>query len=206
VSVEVRPARAGEAAALAPLLYAVNPRLHDRFAGGREQALRLIEEAFDDPGHSGSMEVVRVAELDGRVAGVMGCYPDWEGAARGRADVKLGLRACPLLRRPLLLAFVVRMQRAIPQSEHESLYIDALATAPECRRQGVARALLTAAEDEARRQGLIRVSLETEVDNYPARRLYESCGFSRGAEGRRVRGVPRFMSYVRDLRVIPRAP
>ena len=86
-SVHVRPARAGEADALAPLLYEVNPDLHDRFAGSRERALRLIAEAFDSTGYSGSAEVVRVAEVDGRPAGVMGCYPDWEGTARGRADV-----------------------------------------------------------------------------------------------------------------------
>jgi ribosomal protein S18 acetylase RimI-like enzyme len=199
VSVEVRRARAGEASTLAPLLYGVNPRLHDRFAGGPDRALRLIEEAFDSEGHSGSAEVVRVAEVDGRPAGVMACYPNWEGAARGRADVRLGLRARPWPRRPPLLSFVYRMQRALPESPQEALYIDALATAPEFRRQGVARALLAAAEEEARGLGLIRVCLETEVDNRPARSLYESSGFLVSREGRRVRGIPRFVSYVREL-------
>ena len=199
MSVQVRPARAGEGAALAPLLYEVNPQLHDRFAGSPDRALRLIEKAFDSTGTSGSREVVRVAEVDGRPAGVMGCYPGWEGTPRGRADVKLGLRSRPLLRRPSLLLFVFRMQRAIPESPHEALYIDALATAPEFRRQGVARALLAAAEEEARRLGLIRVCLETETDNRPARSLYTRCGFLVSKEGRRVRGIPRFVSYVRDI-------
>jgi len=197
--VNVRPARAGEAGALAPLLYEVNPALHDRFAGGRARALDLITQAFDSTGHSGSAEVVRVAEIDGRPAGVIGCYPNWEGSARGRADVKLGLRGRPLLRRPGMLAFVYRMQRAIPESPKEALYVDALATSPGFRRQGVARALLAAAEEEARRQGLIRICLETETTNRPARRLYESSGFVVLAEGRRVRGIPRFVSYVREL-------
>ena len=199
MSVQVRRAHAGEGAALAPLLYEVNPQLHDRFAGGTDRALRLIEKAFDSTGGSGSAEVVHVAEVDGRPAGVMGCYPDWEGAARGRADVRLGLRERPLLRKPGLFVFVYRMQRAIPDSPREALYIDALATAPEFRRQGVARALLGAAEEEARRLGIIRICLETETTNRPARRLYERSGFSRAAEGRRVRGVPRFVSYVRDI-------
>jgi ribosomal protein S18 acetylase RimI-like enzyme len=181
------------------LLYGVNPHLHDRFAGGPDRALRLIEEAFDGEGHSGSAEVVRVAEVDGRLAGVIGCYPGWEGAARGRADVRMGLRARAWWRRPPLLAFVYRMQRALPESPQEALYIDALATAPEFRRQGVARALLAAAEEEARSLGLIRVCLETEVDNRPARSLYESCGFLVASEGRSVRGIPRFVSYVREL-------
>jgi ribosomal protein S18 acetylase RimI-like enzyme len=204
--VYVRPARADEAAVLAPLLYEVNPALHDRFAGGRERALRLIVEAFEHPGHSGSAEVVRVAEVEGRPAGVLACFPDWEGRSRGRADVKLGLRARPLLRRPLLLAFVYRMQRAIPPSPREALYVDALATAPEFRRQGVGRALLAAAEEEARRLGLVRICLETEAANRRARRLYESCGFVLMAEGRRVRGIPRFVSYARDLAATRRSP
>jgi ribosomal protein S18 acetylase RimI-like enzyme len=198
-AVHVRPARAGEATSLAPLLYAVNPQLHDRFAGGRGRALNLITQAFESTGHSGSAEVVRVAEIDGRPVGVIGCYPDWEGPARGRADVRLGLRARPLLRRPLLLAFVYRMQRALPESPKEALYVDALATAPEFRRRGIARALLAAAEEEARNLGLIRICLETEVSNDAARRLYESCGFVVMAEGRRIRGIPRFVSYVREL-------
>jgi ribosomal protein S18 acetylase RimI-like enzyme len=109
------------------------------------------------------------------------------------------MRETPVWRWLRLLAFVRRMQRAIPESPREALYVDALATAPEFRRRGVARALLAAAEEEARRQGLIRVCLETEADNRPARRLYKSCGFVVVADGRRVRGVPRFVSYVREI-------
>jgi ribosomal protein S18 acetylase RimI-like enzyme len=199
VSVRVRPARAGEADLLAPLLYAVNPGLHDRFAGGRERALQLIVEAFDEPGHSASAEVVRVAEVNGQLAGVMCCYPNWEGRARARADVRLGMRRRPLLRKPLLFLFVYRMQRAIPESPHEALYIDALATAPEFRRQGVARTLLARAEEEARSLGLIRICLETEVDNRPARSLYQRFGFLLAAQGRNVRGMPRFVTYVREI-------
>lgn len=206
MSVHVRPARADEARTLAPLLYAVNPDMHDRFAGDRARALDLIAEAFDNPGHSNSAEVVRVAEFDATPAGVIGCYPDWEGSGRGRADVRLGLRRAALARRPLMLAFVLRMRRAIPESPREALYVAALATAPEFRRRGVARALLDAAADEARRLGLIRICLETEADNVPARRLYESCGFLLAAHGRRLRGVPHFVSYVRELGAIRPSP
>jgi ribosomal protein S18 acetylase RimI-like enzyme len=204
--VQVRPARAGEAELLAPLLYEVNAELHDRFAGGRQRALDLIAEAFGAAGHSGSAEVVRVAEMGSRPAGVLACYPSWEGATRARADVRLGLRRTPWAQRPRLLWFVYRMQRAIPESPREALYVDALATAPEFRRQGVARALLDATAKEARQLGLIRICLETEVDNEPARSLYERCGFIAATEGRRMRGVPRFISYVKELGVTLPSP
>ena len=48
---------------------------------------------------------------------------------------------------------------------------------PEARRGGVARALLTQVVDHARAAGLTRVSLQTEVTNDGARRLYEGLGF-----------------------------
>ena len=99
-----------------------------------------------------------------------------------------------------MLRFLRRMERATPAPAAESLYIDALGTAPAFRRRGVARALLAAAEDRARRLGLEPVSLETEVDNDAARALYERCGFEPGEVGRQLRGLPRYVAYVKYLR------
>jgi len=165
--------------------------------------------AFERGGNSGSAEVMRVAEVGAEHAGVICCYPVWEAPARARAFLRLGLDAAPRRRRLVMHAFLFRMQRATPVPPRESLYVDALATAPAFRRSGVGRALLAAAEEHARRHGLIRVALETEVTNAPARALYESCGFVAGAEGPRVRGVPRYIAYVRELGapgVTPRGP
>lgn len=52
-----------------------------------------------------------------------------------------------------------------------------LAVHPDCRRRGIARALLRAVVDEARRQGSRRVTLEVRKSNEAARNLYESVGF-----------------------------
>jgi ribosomal protein S18 acetylase RimI-like enzyme len=197
--VRVRPARPGEAAAIASLLYEVSPEAHDRFAGGRERALAVITAAFEQRGNSGSAEVTRVAELDSEAAGVICGYPVWEAQQRARAYVSLGLRSAPLWRRPLMLWFLYRMQRATPEPARESLYVDAIATGRSFRRLGIGRALLAAAEQEARDRGLIRIGLETEVTNTPARGLYESCGYVAGPEGARVPGLPRYVRYVREL-------
>jgi ribosomal protein S18 acetylase RimI-like enzyme len=94
------------------------------------------------------------------------------------------------------------MQRATPDPPREALYVDALATGRPHRRCGVGRALLAAAEDEARSRSLIRIGLETEVDNIAARGLYETCGFVAGPEGPRVRGLPRYVRYVKELGAI----
>ncbi|MFE9959665.1 GNAT family N-acetyltransferase [Micromonospora sp. NPDC005299] len=52
------------------------------------------------------------------------------------------------------------------------LYVD-----PHHRRSGIAKTLLQHVVDEARAAGAHRVSLQTEVDNIPARSLYAEVGF-----------------------------
>jgi ribosomal protein S18 acetylase RimI-like enzyme len=184
---------------LAPLLYEVSPAAHDRFAGGRERALRLIAAGLQRGGTSGSPEVTHVAEVAARPAGIVCCYPVGEGAKRAAAYAKIGLRQAPVWRRPLMLRFLRRMERVTPAPAPDSLYVDALGTAPEFRRRGVATVLLAAVEDRARCLGLGRVSLETEVDNEPARALYEARGFVPGAVGPRFRGLPQYMAYAKQL-------
>jgi ribosomal protein S18 acetylase RimI-like enzyme len=98
-----------------------------------------------------------------------------------------------------MLRFLRRTERATPAPAAESLYIDALGTAPAFRRRGVASALLADAEDRARRLGLGCVSLETEVDNEAARALYERCDFEPGEVGGQLRGLPRYVAYVKYL-------
>lgn len=55
--------------------------------------------------------------------------------------------------------------------------IQGLAVADEARGAGVGRALLRAAQDEARRRGARRITLRVLGHNTPARKLYESEGF-----------------------------
>ncbi|MCX4701397.1 GNAT family N-acetyltransferase [Streptomyces sp. NBC_01352] len=55
--------------------------------------------------------------------------------------------------------------------------IQGLAVADKARGTGVGRALLRAAQDEARRQGARRITLRVLGHNTPARGLYESEGF-----------------------------
>lgn len=53
-----------------------------------------------------------------------------------------------------------------------------VATHPDFRRQGCARAVLLSLLDEAKTRGLCRVSLEVRESNAGARALYESLGFA----------------------------
>jgi ribosomal-protein-alanine N-acetyltransferase len=59
----------------------------------------------------------------------------------------------------------------------DELHINNLAVVPECRRQGIASALLRRVLNEAARFGIRRTMLEVRQSNAPARQLYETFGF-----------------------------
>jgi streptothricin acetyltransferase len=56
-------------------------------------------------------------------------------------------------------------------------YIEELVVNPEFRRQGVGRALMGRAIEWAKARHFPGIMLETQNDNVPACKLYESCGF-----------------------------
>lgn len=63
------------------------------------------------------------------------------------------------------------------QVRGEALYLGRLAVEPDCRRRGIARALLAEAEAEARRRGLNSLTLGTRLALTGNRRLFAAAGF-----------------------------
>jgi ribosomal protein S18 acetylase RimI-like enzyme len=197
--IEVRKARPEEFPQAAELLHHSAAEMYDRFAGGRPRALRVLERSLDEPGNASSAEVVWVALVDGRVAGAMAAFPVEEAAERARAFLRLALRAAPPWRWPVALYLYWAGGRAAPNPPAPALYIDALATAPELRRRGAARALLAEAEREARARRLPSVALDTTIANEPARSLYASEGFDEVAYRPPGRGLPGFVALVKPV-------
>lgn len=62
-----------------------------------------------------------------------------------------------------------------------AMVVHTLAVHPRACGQGIAHRLLALAEEEARRRGLTVLRLDTFIENAPAIRLYEACGFHRTA-------------------------
>ncbi len=81
------------------------------------------------------------------------------------------------------------------------LHINNLAIRPECRRRGLASALLVHVLEMTAREGCERATLEVRRSNHPARMLYERLGF-------RVRGIRRdyYTDPVEDALVLWREP
>jgi ribosomal protein S18 acetylase RimI-like enzyme len=197
--IDVRHARPDDFARAAELLHHSAADMYDRFAGGRDRALRVLERSLSEPGNASSAEVVWVAELDGAVAGVMAAFPVDEAAARARAFLRLAVRGAPPWRWPVALYLYWAGGRAAPSPPASAFYVDALATDPGFRRRGAARALLAEAARGARERGLPTVALDTTIANEPARRLYASEGFDEVAYRPPGRGLPGFVALVKPL-------
>ena len=195
----IRPARDDDARAVARLLYLTSPGGFILFGGSESRGMKLIEAAFATPGTDSAREVVKVAELDGTIVGVMAAFPSEEGDERRRTFTRLAMRRRPPWRW-LRIARVARNgARRSPVPPKDSLYIDALATAEGYRRRGVAEALLRDAESTARARGMTALALDTTVVNSGARALYERFGFEVSEEVPAAPPIPALVGYVRRL-------
>jgi len=84
-----------------------------------------------------------------------------------------------------------------PPAPGDAIYVDALATAADFRRRGVASALLEAAERRARAAGLCAVALDTAERNLSAQALYEGFGMERSGRSQAVGDIPGAIAYVK---------
>jgi ribosomal protein S18 acetylase RimI-like enzyme len=200
----VRPATPADPAD--GLLYASAKPYYDAYAGSEARARALLAAVYSRPGHAASFDVCSVAELDGGVAGVIAWFPVTEGDERARRFVSLTAPRVPPWHWPALLRHLRAAGTVSPNPPIGTLYVDALAVAPEFRRRGIARTLLEGAEHAAAQAGLGGVTLDTGLHNEPARSLYEAVGY-RQREVRRARstkiaeaiGGPGFVGYFKAL-------
>jgi ribosomal protein S18 acetylase RimI-like enzyme len=196
---DVRRAEPRDFPEAARLLHRSAADMYDRFAGGRERAVALLERSLAQPGNASSADVVWVAEVDGRLAAAMAAFPVEEALPRSRAFMGLALRAAPPWRWPRALYLFWVGGRVALTPPTPAFYVDALASDPQLRRRGAARALLAEAERQARRRGLPAVALDTTVGNDAARALYASAGFEEVAQRPPARGLPGFVALVKRL-------
>ena len=143
MSFAVRPATPADPAD--GLLYLSAKPYYDAYAGSEARARALLAFVYGRPGHAASYEVCSLVELEGGVAGVIAWFPVAESDARARRFVSLTAPRVPPWRWPALLRHLRAAGLVSPHPPPRSLYVDALAVAPEFRRRGVARALLAGA-------------------------------------------------------------
>lgn len=79
---------------------------------------------------------------------------------------------CLALHDGLVVGMAMAVVHDHPDKETE-LFLDEIGTGDDWRRQGIARALMHAVFERADEAGIEEIWLGTEVDNHPARGLYE---------------------------------
>jgi ribosomal protein S18 acetylase RimI-like enzyme len=213
MEVTVRPAALDDGADA--LLYLSAQRYYDAYAGSEATARRMLRRVHAKPGHPASVLLARVAEEQGtgRVAGVIVGFPAGEGEELAHRFLRLTAWRIPPWRWRRLLRHLNAASGMSPARAPGSWYVDALAVAADARRQGVARALLADAEAIARAEGATGVSLDTGLENAPARRLYEASGYTQrdirrapNERAARAIGGKGFIGYFKPVSARARAP
>lgn len=144
--------------------------------GSRERALRVLADFFRLPGNRFSHEFSYIAEIDGKVAGLLLVFPgalftkvNW-AMIRQIPKVYSLREICEFIRREVLL----RDEEEVGRDE---FYVAHLSVNKDFQRKGIGNDLLKSAVEKAREHGLKKLSLMAEQENTDAIRLYERFGF-----------------------------
>lgn len=107
-----------------------------------------------------------IAEYDGKVSGMLCCYP-------GEDYLRLRGNTFPLIAKD----FGVDFSGMEAETGPGEFYLDSVAVFPEFRRRGIAGALLLHGMRQAASLGIARCTLVVSPEKPMARKLYESLGF-----------------------------
>jgi GNAT superfamily N-acetyltransferase len=172
--VVVRPARPDDR--VGGLVFEAAPEAYSSVAGSELHARAAIEQLWRVPGHSASFEHAMVAELDGRVVGVLIGFPARDRYRLHFALLRKGLRYVSARRRPLVLAALPQLIAATPRPPRRAYYVGTIAVAPHARRRDVGSTLGYHAELLAQRLGFPLIVAHTGSRHRPARLALERYG------------------------------
>jgi ribosomal protein S18 acetylase RimI-like enzyme len=172
----VRSARPDDHAA--DLVFEAAPQAYTAVAGSEARARTAIEQLWRMPGHSASFEHAIVAELDGRLAGVLIGFAARDRYRLHAALLRKGLGFVDARRRPLLLAALPQLIAATPRPPRHAYYVGTIAVARHARRRDVASTLGYHAELLARQRGFPVIVAHTGSSHQPARMALERYGLT----------------------------
>lgn len=144
--------------------------------GSLQREIRILEDWFARPGNRFCYEYGWIAELDGKPAGLLLTLP---GDRLNDLERSLSKGILKYYNPFELLQMVWRLM-VIGRSEEadKNEYVLAhLAVKEAFRHKGIASRLIQKAEELALQNGFSRLVLEVELDNMPARTLYQKQGF-----------------------------
>ncbi len=172
--VVVRRARPQDRAAR--LVFDAAPEAYAGAAGSLSSGREILERVWPLPGHSASFEHALVAEIHGRLAGVLIAFPAQERYRLHRGLLRRGLRHTSPRRWPVLAVGLPLLIAATPRPPRDAYYVGTIAVAPFARRRGVASTLGHHAEAAAAQRGFPWVAAHTGTRHLPAQQALERYG------------------------------
>jgi ribosomal protein S18 acetylase RimI-like enzyme len=143
--------------------------------GKHERAAQALSEFFSMDANRFSFQYTYFCELDGEIAGILMLFN------RRQMSHSILVTAVQMFRVYRFKEILQFLELMLPYRDEEKvfpdeLYIAHLAVDEKFRRQGIGLGLLKYAQAVAIEQGKARLSLLTEIENVPARALYEKFG------------------------------
>lgn len=201
----IRRARPEDSLAAADLIITTGENIFGYlFFRDRARTLDLVRHLFEMEGNELSHTHAYLAEIDGRISGIISFLTRREMRKTNRAMAGAIVAQMGLLSALMRLPRYIHFDQLTEAVDGSGYYIEHLATTKAFRRRGVATHLLSFCEAHARERGLGRLALDVDVDNAPAMRLYERFGFRPARRtmtrvlGKRI-GFRGFCRMVKDL-------
>ncbi len=175
----IRPALPADAQQAARLIYATGPAYFNWVfgLGDAERAVDIISRLFVRQGNRFSYQLTDLAEVSHQVAGLLVSFP---GKALFQLNLVTGRHLFSLFTwKDRLLLF----KNAMPlmnekESEPGHYLISHLSVFPEWRGKGIGTRLLNYAEIKARSKGILTCTLDVDLNNSIAQRLYRHTGYT----------------------------
>jgi ribosomal protein S18 acetylase RimI-like enzyme len=202
-ALDLRPCTAEDAPVAVPLIHDSGPIAfrHVFSQVHRDESLQFLDTAFREGSGQFGWRNHLAAEREGRVDAVCAV---WDA----RANFEFTQRAARQiigfygLRCPAVIWRGLRMERIVKPAVEGVAYIGHVTVAPQCRGQGIGRAMLGHLLHHAREDGYARAALDVADTNPRARALYEGLGF-RVVETRRAALPERWGERVCDHHYLP---
>ncbi len=133
----------------------------------KPKVLEFIGKAFNSEAGRFSHNNVTVKEMEGRAVGMAVAY---HGADAARLDRELAA----IIRDTFSLCEDIILDK---EADEDEFYIDSLCIMPEFRGMGIGTELLKSLQEEAGGNSFAKLSINVELNNTRAQRLYESMGY-----------------------------
>ncbi|RCX17879.1 ribosomal protein S18 acetylase RimI-like enzyme [Anaerobacterium chartisolvens] len=165
----IRRAKKTDAPQVAELIYIILDEMDIPMlkAHAKPKVLEFIVRAFKGEASRFSYNNIWVKEIESHAVGMAVVY---HGADAGRLDRELS----GIIRDTFSLSEDIILDK---EAEEEEFYIDSLCVMPEFRGRGIGTELLKSVQAEARDRGLTCLSINVELNNTRAQRLYKGMGY-----------------------------